>query len=471
MLLRSYQDDVIRKIRVAIREGDRNVLAVAPTGSGKTVMASFIAKSVVERGHSCWFVCHRDFLVTQTAKTFMANDLDMGVIAAGYKATYEKPLQVCMIDTLKNRLSKLTRPNVIMWDEAHHVKAPGWERVHAWANDAVHIGWTATPQRLDGKGLRPPFEAMVLGPTTLDLINNGALSDYVAYAPSKPNLRGVHTLAGDYNQREMAEAVERSTIVGDIIGEYTKLANGLRAVYFCPSIKYSKALAEAFSAAGVPARHVDGETPTSERAAAAIAFAQGQLSVLTNVALFGEGYDLAAQAGQDVTIEAVGLVRPTQSLALHRQQIGRCLRPKDRKAVIIDHAGNLERHGLPCADIDWSLDGKAKVTEASKIKICPHCTAANKIHAVVCSDCGNPFVRRERRGPDIVEGQLEEVDKEIARQLTLQRRAEVARCQTHQDYIALGIRRGYHPSWAHIQWRNAKAKIENQARAYLRDYR
>jgi superfamily II DNA or RNA helicase len=474
MELRDYQHDLIRETRDRIREGHRNILQVLPTGGGKTVIASFMGKATAERSRSYWFLCHRDFLVDQTLKTFAANGIDAGVIAAGHKPAYWKPVQVCMVDTLKNRILQLDPPDVMHWDEAHHLRAAGWERIHGWASKSLHLGLTATPERLDGKGLQPPFDAMVQGPSTADLIRMGMLSEYVAYAPGRPDMSGVHTTAGDFNQREMIEAVERSVIVGDIVGTYQEKALNTRAVYFCPSIAYSQRLAAAFDAAGIPAIHMDGETPSHERVANAKRFARGEISVICNVALFGEGYDLAAQAQMDVTIDCVGLVRPTQSLTLHRQQIGRALRPKHYKAIILDHAGNIAEHGLPDSDIEWNLAGrKDRKKRERDNKECPVCKAINDLDAIACWDCGTPFGRAPREVRER-EGELEEVDREeiLARDRARaqQKRDEVAACRTHEDFIRLGRERGYNPKWAHIQWKLAKDKVENQARSYLRDY-
>lgn len=474
MILRPYQSQLIADIRGSIRQGHKNVLAVLPTGGGKTVIASFLAKSTSERGRPIFFICHRDFLVHQTALTFEQNGLDFGFVAAGQKML-DRPVMVCSIDTLKNRLDLLDVPDVTVWDEAHHLRAASWLKVHAWTGDNVNIGLTATPERLDGKGLNPPFDDMVIGPTTGELMEMGMLSQYVAFAPSTVDLSEVRTVAGEYSAADLDEALGRSLIMGDIVKTYAERARGTRAVYFCHKVEASKALAESFRNAGFRALHIDGDTPTKDRTKAAILFADGHLDVLTNCALMGEGYDLAAQAGRDVTIETVGLCRPTQSRSLHRQQMGRALRPKDYPAIILDHVGNLERHGLPDSDIDWNLFGRQKQAEKKMTKTCDACLAVVKIVAKACPCCGHVFSGRgPQAGPEHVDAELVEVDKEMLRELEKQKRAqrmaEEARCQTHEDYIELGRKRGYSPKWAHMRWREVKERLESQARSYLRDY-
>lgn len=470
MKLRDYQDTLVRDIRVSIRDGHKNVLAVLPTGGGKTVIAGSISKNTADKGIGCFFICHRDFLVHQTALTFGQWGLDYGIIAAGHKMQ-DRAIQICSIDTLKNRLDKVDQPGVRIWDEAHHLRAAGWMKVHA-AGDGIDIGLTATPERLDGKGLNPPFTTMVLGPTTAQLMEWGMLSQYRAFAPSTPDLSGVRTVAGEYSASDIEKAVRESVIMGDIVGTYQQRAAGTRAVYFCPDIAYSKELAEAFNAAGIRALHVDGETPSKDRVKAAIEFADGRLDVLTNCALFGEGYDLAAQAQRDVTIDCVGLVRPTQSLTLHRQQIGRGLRPKDYPCIILDHAGNVERHGLPADEIDWSLAGRPKEPRKMDHKMCKHCHCINEVTATVCIECGMPLA--EERGRRVIEQvtdvELKEIDLAAHKLKKERERAEELRCRTKDDFIALGKARGYKPQWAFIRWAKTKERIENQARSYLRGY-
>jgi DNA repair protein RadD len=472
--LRPYQEKLLADTREAMRQGRKNVLDVLPTGGGKTVVAAALASLTRSKGKVTWFLCHRDFLLHQTSLTFDQMELGHGFIAAGRPQAMHATM-VCSVDTLRARKMSLgVRPDVIVWDEAHHIQAESWKGIREWAGEKCHhIGLTATPQRLDGKGLGPPFEAMVLGPTTAQLMELGHLSRYKAFAPSTPDLTGVHTVAGDYNQREMAAAVEKSVITGDIVRTYVDRAERRRAVYFCPSIAYSCALAQSFNDAGIAAMHVDGETPTAVRIAAAVSFARGELQVLTNCSLFGEGYDLAAQAQLPVTIDVVGLVRPTKSLALHLQQVGRCLRPKPYPAIILDHAGNLQEHGLPDEDRLWSLQGMKR--KKASLKICPHCQAVNPATAVRCVACDTDLRTGERRGPRTVEhvdGELVEID---AVALSKRKRDELRLCQTKDDFRAYAKRWGYKPQWVFFAWRGyleaqerGQEKVEAQARAYLR---
>lgn len=468
--LRPYQEKVIVEARVLLRKHKR-ILIQIPTGGGKTVVASFMMKSATERGHAAFFLCHRDFLVDQTSKTFAKADIDHSFVAAGRWFNPWAAAHIGMVQTVKQRLEKINKPKFIIWDEAHHIGAASWSAImEAWP-DAIHIGLTATPVRLDGKGLDHHFEAMVIGPSVRQLIDLGALCDYKAYAPSAPDLTAVATKMGDYKIDDIEQIMDRSVIIGDMVQQYRQKAAGLLGVYFCSTIKHSQHTAEMFNAAGIPAKHLDGSHSTFERMQAAQAFANRELMVLTNVDLFGEGYDLAAQAGSDVSIEMVGLARPTQSEGLFLQQVGRALRPEENKmAVILDHAGNIARHGLPDDDREWMLlgRGKAKTGEASMVKDCKECFASIPKMARVCRYCGASQVdgdaEKAGRTVEVEDGDLHEIDKDRIRKA---KKLEEWQCETLGELIALGKRRGYRDAdkWAGFMWTSKQKRKKEKAHA------
>jgi superfamily II DNA or RNA helicase len=472
MELRPFQDDIIRKTRLTLRRLKEEVkgrkpriLIQCPTGGGKTVISAFMAKAIVESRKRLFFNCHRDFLVDQTSKTYARLNIDHSFIAAGRWYNQWHPAHICMVQSIPSRFDRIVRPDYVFWDEAHHIGAKTWEKLQKEWPDAVHIGFSATPQRLDGKGLDAYFDAIILGPSVHWLMRNKYLSDYRAWAPSSPDLTGVQTRHGDYVSDQLEGLMDRSVIIGDMVRHYQLHAAGTRAVYFCTSVKHSQHVAASFTAAGIPARHLDGTHKTWERRNAAVAFADGELMVLTNVDLFGEGYDLAAQAERDVTIECVGMARPTQSVGLFMQQIGRAFRPKDYPAILLDHAGNLERHGLPDDDREWSLKGiKKKPGNATTTKRCPECFAMNRINAVVCIDCGTRLAER-RAGPgegrqvDQLDGDLQEVDKVRLRKA---RKLEEWQAGSLDELVDIAKRRGYNnpEKWAGFIWTSKQNRQE-----------
>lgn len=450
LTLRQFQANLITSARKALRVF-RRVLIQAPTGAGKTVIATFIAASVNKKGKRLYFICHRQELILQTAKTFAKNGLSVSYIANGYSYNPMCKIQICSIDTLKNRYKKLPPPDMCVWDECHHMGALGWSKVMDYYDKAFHIGLTATPHRLDGKGLRQWFDDIIIEISVAELIELGYLSDYIMYAPSKPDFSQVHTTMGDYNKTEVAAIMDTPHLTGDIIKHWKEKANGMKTVVFAINVNHSKHIVELFNAAGVKAIHLDGDTPRGERREACLKFAQGEYDVVSNVALFGEGFDLSAQTDIDVTIECVISARPTQSLSLWLQMCGRALRKKDYKAIILDHAGNLDAHGFPCDDRDWSLEGnpkqgKRKNDEADiGIKECPECHASHK-PGPVCPNCG--FVYKVVNTEILhIDGELEERTRgEIKRDNNF----EQVSAGTIVDLIALGKKRGYkNPSkWA-----------------------
>ena len=406
---------------------------------GKTALSAFMLKSAREKGHRAWFVVHRRELVKQSVLTFIKAGLPHGAIAAGFPADPRQLVQICSIQTLGRRFERIERPKLIVWDECHHVAAGSWSAVHAAFPDAIHIGLSATPERLDGRGLAQWFQCMVKGPTTAELIEQGSLAPYRLFAPAGVDLSSVSTMAGDFNKAELGGAMDKPSITGDALSHYQRLAAGKRAVVFCCSIAHSQHVTETFKAAGIAAAHVDGETDNDVRDATIKAFERGEIKVLSNVELFGEGFDLPA-------IEVAILLRPTQSLSLYLQQVGRALRPSPGKseAIILDHAGNSQRFGLPDDEREWTLVGRAKRKKkageaAIPTRTCPKCFATMSAAIQACTFCAYVFTKMERVIEER-EGELKEVDKTIARR---ERIKEQTRADTLEDLIALGKSRGY----------------------------
>lgn len=475
MELRDYQERMLEETRAHIRAGRKRILLVLPTGGGKTVISAFMAKGIAERRKSVWFNCHRDFLVEQTRRTYENVGLATGLIVAGMKSVTNSPVQVCSVQTLVRRLAAipLPDPDVCIWDEAHHAVAGSWDKIISHFPNAIHIGVTATPERLDGRGLDSHFDVMVLGPTVKELMKRGALSPFRAWSvPPHADLKNLKKRGGDFKVEEMAALLDQPDIVGDLVDHWKKHANGLRSVYFGITVEHSKHIAEAFNAAGIPARHLDADSSPEDRSAAARDLATGALSVLTNCYLFGEGYDLSAQAGMDVTVDCVGLARPTASLTLYLQQVGRGLRPRLGKcAVILDHAGNILRHGLPDADRSWSLAGKSVTNE--QVWQCPECYGVNPAAVRTCEAilpetgdvCGakRPVAPKAERGErqgilqaqgDLIEVTADDVVVQMYREQDKKRRLgkAIREAKSYEDLAAIAKQFGYKPGWAHFKW-------------------
>ena len=452
--LRPYQSAIIDGLRAAFRK-HKSVLAVAPTGAGKTALAINMIGSATSKGRRSFFICHRAEIIEQTAAAFRMEGIPFGYIAAGYSPTPSCPIQLCSIDTLKNRLDKIQPPDLLVWDECHHGVSKGWTMVKDYYSKAHHVGLTATPERLDGKGLGTHFTSIVEGPTVKWLIDNGYLCDYKLYAaPRSPDLSDIHSKMGDYDKTELSELMDKPQITGDAISHYGRLSQGKRAVVFAISIKHSEHIMEQFRYAGIPAEHIDGTMDRQTRRGIISRFRSGQTLVVVNVGIISEGFDLP-------DIESVILLRPTASLALYLQMVGRSLRPMPNKphAIILDHAGNAMRHGLPDDERVWTLEGKKRSKKDKNevaIRQCPQCFAVHHI-APVCPECGFVYVRKSVEEIKTVDGELQEVDKEAMRR---SRNREQSSARTIDELVALARRRGYRNiyAWSAYVWSARQAK-------------
>ena len=396
--LRPYQDNAVNAVRESFRAGNRRVLLVAPTGSGKTVIFSYMAARLAEQQRCIAIVVHRDELVQQVSASLWRFGVRHGIIAAGHSETSDA-VQVCSVFTLARRLD---RPGFrerypfafIIFDEAHHISAGSWGKVAAAWERAYYLGVTATPARLDGKGLKPSFDALVLGPSARQRTDDGYLVPAVVYAPpTNLDVSKLHTRAGDFDKGELGVALDKRQIYGSAVEHYRKLADGKPAVAFCASIQHAEHTADAFNAAGIPARPIDGKLNKTDRRARIEDLSKGRIQVLTSCDLISEGFDCPA-------ITAAILLRPTKSLALYLQQVGRALRTLEGKerAIILDHVGNVIRHGMPDEEREWMLTDdiavKKKSAAAERVqgyKPCLECYALMPSNAQVCTLCGAAF--------------------------------------------------------------------------------
>jgi DNA repair protein RadD len=372
VILRPYQTAAIEELRAKVRSGCRRVLLVAPTGSGKTVLFSEIIRSFRERsGGNAIIIVHRRELVDQTLEKLAAVGVLAGVVMASDRRASDDPVQVCSIQTLIRRKSKLPKADLIIYDEAHHAAASSSREVLGLYPEAMVFGFTATPWRSDKLGLSDIFEDHVVATTPAELIAMGALSRYDAFAYDAPDLHEVGTVAGDYNQKDLGLACNTSVLVGACVSEYARHASGRPTIVFPVNVEHSKNLVAEFHGASFSAAHIDWSTPATERAATIEAFKRGSLQVLSSVGVLTEGFDAPSA-------EVCILARPTKSLSLYIQMAGRVLRPHPGKTALIhDHGGNLFRHGLPDDDRDYS----------------PRATSQRVRELMSCTDCGYLAIR------------------------------------------------------------------------------
>jgi len=392
--LRPYQHSLVQEIFSCWHSGDRRVLLQLPTAAGKTVIFSTIATEFVVKGEGVLVLVHREELLLQAKEKLEAvTGLPSGIIKAGNPANPEHLIQVASIQTLVRRMDSLPNASLIIYDEAHHSCSPSSIKILQAYPKAYLLGVTATPARCDGRGFKHLFDKLILGPTVEELIKEGYLCGFRLFAAQNAiDTKGVKTTAGDYNSKQLAKKVNTAEVRGDVIRSYREHANGKKTVVFCVDVEHSKQCAQAFLTAGVAAEHLDGETPTEERRAILSRFNSGETLVLTNCGIVSEGTDVPS-------IEAVQVVRPTKSLILWLQMLGRALRPHPGKkeAIIVDQTKNWIMHGLPDEEREWSLEPVSLKRKSWAVE-CPECRhiftpfdQEKRLNVATCPNCETAF--------------------------------------------------------------------------------
>lgn len=477
--LRDYQQELVQEIRAAYKRGYRCPLVVLSTGGGKTMIFSYITHGAAAKNNPVLVCAHRKEIIRQISLSLARFGVEhqviaprlvvAGIAAAQWRAfgrsyiSQDSTILVGSVQTVVGRFDVIDRavelsarrrgkPSQLMviMDEGHHcVEKTQWGAVMDRYPNGNGLIVTASPERLDGTGLGVGHggyaDIMIEGPPMSWLIENGYLSPYRVFGAAKPiDMTGAEKRAGDWTTAAKEERANRPSITGDAIEHYRKHANGLRAVVFCASIKHSKAVAQAFNDAGIPAAHIDGGVDDLVRDQAIMDFAAGRILVLTQVNLVSEGFDLASIAQTDVTIDCLIDLSPTESLVNAMQRWGRALRPALGKiAIILDHAGNVGRvvggvfktkHGLPDAPRKWSLEGRKKKKRGEQddeeapvtLRTCGECfaivspgdevaagrakasRAGHEYTGPCCPVCDADFPVRSR-GIAEVDGQLEDI--------------------------------------------------------------
>lgn len=426
MRLREYQ---IKAVGESIAELSRHdaIVLQAPTGSGKTVMAAAVADYYLQKHQRVLFLLPRRELVDQTADKFDAIGYDFGndygIIMAGEEMTYWTlgcPLQIASKDTLHARTKsgriELPEAALLIVDECHLSLSPTWLKlIDHYKEQGTHIlGLTATPARGDGRGLGEAYSMMVQAPMVSELMNMGHLSRATYYAPTQVDLDGIafDRKKHDYNETQLQERMSQQHIVGDIVEHWLKLAGGRRTVVFCAGVKHSILVRDRFRSQGIKADHVDGMTDINERKAIFDRFRSGETQVLTNCMVATYGFDLPE-------MDCVVLARPTQSIILHLQMLGRGLRTAEGKedCLVLDHAGNVVRLGFASDEVPWGLEPTGnlyeriaqerlkKTIEDSEGIVCDSCghifTSARK-----CPSCGWELPEKKGKDINVADGEL-----------------------------------------------------------------
>jgi superfamily II DNA or RNA helicase len=457
LTLRDYQVELVNQLRHAYKIGYRAPLLQLSTGSGKTVIYSYIAERSAAKGKRILILVHRRELLMQNSDLLDSMAVPHGIIAPGFSPTANK-VQVGSVQTVRNRLDKMMSPDLIIVDECHHTVAGSWKKIIAHYPKALLLGVTATPCRLDGRGLGKEsggyYDTLVQGPPMKALIEQGYLSACRIYAP--PN--GIdhskfHIKYGDYDKHEVEAAMDNPTIVGDAIAHYKKYSLDKPAIAFCVSIDAADKLAQRFNKEGIAAECIHGDCDNMFRKYCTNGLADGRIKVLTSCEIVSEGVDIP------VVTTAI-LLRPTKSTGLFMQQVGRIMRPHHgkRHSIILDHVGNVYLHGVPDAERYWTLEGsehlERKKGDPKTFWQCKYCYAINDLRRYSCVSCGEVKETADRMIPEI-DGELQELEQErmkeeYERQVRRDARREQGKAKTLEELEEVARRKRYRPGWARI---------------------
>lgn len=445
--LRPHQSAAIGSLREALRTGSKRPILQAPTGAGKTVLAAAIIESARNKGRRVIFTVPAISLVDQTVREFYAEGIrDLGVIQADHPMTDpSRPVQIASMDTLRRRA--IPPADLVIIDEAHRKSAflEDWMSRDEWI-DVPFIGLSATPWT---KGLGRLYDRLIIAATTAELIEAGYLSNFRVFAPSHPDLTGVSTSNGDYVPSELSQAMQRGTLVADVVS--TWLEKGERRPTLCFAVDriHAKTLQAQFISAGVRCGYIDANTLLDERETIRKAFQAGELEVVCNVGVLTTGVDW--------DVRCIVLARPTKSEILYTQIIGRGLRTATGKdyCLILDHSDTTLRLGF-VTDIHHPKLNDGTMSEASKAsserepakpKECPVChyVRSPKVHS--CPACGHVAERAT---------EVQTVDGELA-DLTAMRAAKKADWDEKIAFIAslkrYQIQTGKKPGWVAQKYR------------------
>lgn len=417
MQLYDFQKEAIDLTRQAFRNNKRVILSL-PTGSGKTVIALHIIKKALEKKLKVAFICDRLSLLDQTAKFMYQQGLDFGIIQGNNELTnFGKQFQICSAQTLARRHKDF---DFYIIDESHIMFKHQLELLKN-GNGAYFLGLTATPFT---RGLGKYWDNLVCPKKTDELIRDGFLSKYIVYGPSKPDLKGIKISAGDYNKKDLAKRTDKKKLIGDIVEHWFKLASTRHTIAMGVNVAHAEHIAEEFKKQNIKADVIHCYMNRDDVKNKIDAFRNGDLQILSSVDLISRGFDMPRA---DCLIAA----RPTKSLNYYLQYSGRVLRifAGKENALILDHAGNVERLGFPCDDFLMELDngsvrGKSEKNKKEAMpKPCPKCHFMKNPSQQECPKCHH----KTKKHPNVVteKGSLEQLQKKRLKKATPERKEKL----------------------------------------------
>jgi len=398
--LRPYQTRAVDAAREAIANGHQTILFVSPTGSGKTICIARIIILAIARGKKCDFLSHRAELNRQCLQKLIEGGVPPASICIVERGRItgnpDAPVRIGSVQTLHRRGAR--QSDLLFIDEAHRSMAKQHrELITSYRSLGARVlGFTATPARLDGASLGDVYEKMIIIARPAELLEEGFIVSPMIYTvPEKelPILEGIATTKSDFAQQQLAEAVGRSELIGSITEHWMQRSRS-PSMCFAVNRGHSLSIVKAFEARGIKALHIDGESSEGERSGAIAKLRRGEVQIVSQCELWIEGVDIPE-------VRCAILARPTQSVTIHLQTIGRVMRPyQGQSSLVLDHAGNVRRLGLPTDDRPWSLEpGKRRSVPVDRAKSCPQCYLVMANMESVCPSCTYVFGQETQERP------------------------------------------------------------------------
>ena len=398
--LRKYQKDLLKRAEQSLAPENARVMMQLPTGAGKTVIAAHLLRNYLADGRKAMWITHRRELAAQTRKMLRSSAGVNVSPQASWARNSPAPhlpngVVIVMAQTAGRRAGqarvwdRYSHEDLLIVDEAHHATARGWERIIRGWHGRV-LGMTATPWRLSIKeGFDHLFGDLICGPQVRELQADGFLCDATVVVPPDDELiqGGEIGAIGDYTERGIEQANPPDVMTANALRFWRRQTPNRRTIAYAVSVNHAYNLASVFNDAGVSAKVMLGATPPDERAGIISDFETGKLRVLINVAVATEGFDLPDAS-------CVMIARPTTSLSLYLQMVGRGLRPKPNggDCVILDLAGNAMKHSLPETYRTWTLSARGAVGDGDAPVIrCEQCYTVSPSASHNCKHCGDPF--------------------------------------------------------------------------------
>lgn len=500
-----YQRKGVNDIAKGLVRGVRRLAYVLPTGGGKTVIFCYLAMKVAKTGKNVAIVVHRKKLVLQSSLALASIGVPHRIIASGkieamareqqielYGKSYisaRSTIFVASVQTLVNHIEELQECHLLIIDECHHANVGYWRRCIDYATKAVVLGVTATLIRLDGKSLGDVFDEHIEGPTMGDLIQRGRLCYPRVFASREQiDLSSVRISGGDYNEEQLAAVMDKPFLIGNSVQHYHSICAKVPAIAYCCNIAHAEHVAEEFRQAGYRSICLTSKQTEAEQFKILNQLAQGEIDLVASVDIISEG--------TDVPLIGCGIsLRPTKSLGLWDQQFGRPLRTyKDyvgteimerehmkalvredgtHTAIILDHAGNSHRHGLPMYGRRWSLkpDAQRKKKESNPVAIatCPDCLNLHEPQRF-CPECGHEYVVAPQKIIQAKDGSLIELKPDWTGGVDLVEgdyKTLLRKASTLEQLTAMQVARGYDYGWVKRQVRfryEASMKYKHRAR-------